>query len=115
MERLHLPSASFIKTEHCALFLSKKEIPGDAGFSVVRERWSAIFDTDVTKVLYSEFAGKMVVDVGYCTPTPVHVCEEFHCDEVDLGDVPWRDWHMDDPGLEGDDETEEIVRKIRRR
>ena len=55
-----------------------------------------------------------MVDVGYCTPTLVHVCEDLHDDEVDPGDA-WRDWHMDDPGLEGDDETEEIVRKIRRR
>ena len=46
-----------------------------------------------------------VVDVGYCTPTLVHVCEDLHGDEVDMGDVPWMDWHMDDPGLEGDDET----------
>ena len=37
-----------------------------------------------------------VVDVGYCSPNPVNVCEDLHCDEVDLGDVPRRDWHVDD-------------------
>ena len=47
------------------------------------------------------------------TPTPVHVCEDLHDDEVDLGDE-WRNWHMDDSKLEGDDETEAIVRKKRR-
>ena len=54
-------------------------------------------------------------DVGYCSPKLVNVCEELHDDEVDLGDE-WRDdWHMDDPGLDGDEETEAIVRKKRRR
>ena len=36
-----------------------------------------------------------VVDVGYCTPNLVNVCEDLHDDEVDLGDE-WRNWHMDD-------------------
>ena len=42
-----------------------------------------------------------VVDVGYCSPNLVNVCEDLHDDEVD-------------PGMEGDDETEKIVRKKRK-
>ena len=53
-------------------------------------------------------------DVGYCSPKLVNVCEELHDDEVGLGDE-WRDWHVDDPGLECDDETEAIVRKERKK
>ena len=41
-----------------------------------------------------------VVDVGYCTRNLVNLCEDLHDDEVD-------------PGMEGDDETEKIVRKKR--
>ena len=92
----------FLKTEHCALFMWKKEMIGDAGFSGGRERWSAIFDTDVTKVLQKDFAEKMVCDVGYCTPKLVNVSEDLHDDEVD-------------PGMEGDDATEEIARKKRKK
>ena len=71
---------------------------GDAGFSGGRERWSAIFDTNVDLVLRVEFAGKMVGGLGHCTPNLVNLCEDLHDDEVD-------------PGMEGDDATEEIVRK----
>ena len=44
-------------------------------------------------------AGKMVGDVGYCTPNAVDVCENLHDDELHLGNES-RDWHMDDPELE---------------
>ena len=43
-------------------------------------------------------------------PHHVDVSEDFHDDEVDLSDE-WRDWQTDDTEVEGDDETEEIVRK----
>ena len=92
----------------------KKVMVGDAGFSGGMERWNAVVDEGVGTVPCVESAGKMVGDVGCCTPNPMDVCEDLHDDELDLGGE-WRDWHMDDPELESDDENEGNVRKSRKK
>ena len=82
---------------------------GDAGCCGGRERWSASYDDDTGVVTPAVAVGKMVGDVGYCVQSLLDVSGDLQ-QEPDLGDE-LRNWHMDDPELESDDEAEVVVWK----
>ena len=72
------PHLHLSQTDPCDLFMSvtTKILIGDVSYCGGKERWSASCEDGVDIVLCAVSAGKMVGDVGYCTPNPMDVCED---------------------------------------
>ena len=103
-------ASSSIVARHLCLFTQWIKIVGNVVYCGERERWVACCD-DATDMDICGCREKVVGNVGSCVQNHMDVSGDLQ--DMDLGG-DWRNWQMDDLGLEVDDEAVVRVWKERK-